>query len=689
ALDPGGTVRLRPDQDVLTFEFVGLHYAAPGANRYQYRLEGVDADWQPLSTVREARYTRVPPGTHTFRVRAASAYGVWSDEVALATVVLPPAWWASAWFRGLLLLLGVGIAVAAYRWRTADLRDRERLLEAQVAARTDALRQAQMRTELQSVELERLNRQQRRLFANVSHETRTPLTLILGPVEDALAEADLPGRLRRTLEGVRRNGRRLLHLVDQILDLARLEAGGATLSLRPIDLGDFTTTLSGVFEEYAEGRGVDLQVEIPEAPLVGRFDVSLLEHVLFNLLSNAIKFTPAGGRVTVRLGAEAAPLPEAAPLAEAEAGAPAPEAPQIAVLVVEDTRVGIPPDDVGEVFERFALAHTGQGSGTGLGLALVKEAVEQHGGTVEVESELGRGSAFAVRLPLDATTRVEGRGDSYVLSDRIPELVVAARAEDGDDAADRTTVLVADDDPGVRAYVADVLRPAYRVLEAEDGAAALDLARDALPDLVVSDVVMPALDGLGLCVALREDPALRYVPVVLLTARVDVEDRLAGLEAGADDYLAKPFDARELRARVDNLIAARRAWRTEAAPAPFRDAFPEAVSADDQLRQRIDGVVHERFAEPGFGAGDLAEAVGLSGSQLRRRMQALYGQSPSQVVRAYRLQQGAGLLARQTGTVAEVAYAVGFNSVSYFTRAFGEAYGQTPTEYAAAAAEQG
>ncbi|MEL7363745.1 MAG: response regulator, partial [Bacteroidota bacterium] len=364
---------------------------------------------------------------------------------------------------------------------------------------------------------------------------------------------------------------------------------------------------------------------------------------------------------------------------------------QTAALRVRDTGIGIPPDQIERIWERYALVDEGQESSTGIGLALVKEAVDLIGGTVGVESRLSFGTTFTVRLPVcDSRETVPHAGDGYVPHADLAAAVPALPAPTVDritvtTAGDRTTVLVVEDAAEVRAYVASLLRADYLVVEAADGIAGLAKARERTPDLVVSDVAMPGMDGLALTAALRDDPALGFVPVVLLTARAEVEDRVAGLESGADAYLAKPFDPRELRATVANLLASRRAWREQhaATSLPIVDAFPDAVSADDELRQRIESIIHERFADAEFSASDLADAVGLSGSQLRRRTQELLEATPTEAIRAYRLAQGALLLRKQTGTVAEVAYAVGFNSVSYFTRSFGEAYGATPTAYGA------
>ena len=666
-VEDGAEIRLRPGPSDLEVEYVGLHFAVPQENRYQVYLEGLEDDWGPITTSRTVRYRRLAPGRYTLHVRAANAYGVWSGDVALVTFVLPPPWWGSWWFRLLVVATVLGGMAVAYRWRTESMRVREQRLRLEVAARTQDLAREQARTEQQAEELLRLNQQQQQLFANVSHETRTPLTLILGPVEDALRD-DLPAGLRGVLEGVRQNGRRLLYLVDKILDLARMEAGQTEFRPRRVDLGEVVRALAGAFETHAARREIGYTCSVPDARVISQADVALLEHVLFNLISNAIKFTPTGGKVRVSLTLE-------------DDGA-------TAAIRVRDTGSGIPPDLVNHIFDRFALADAGGQSSVGLGLAIVKEAVDLHGGAIEVASRLGFGTTFTVRLPV---TDGDGPLARYASGDRLPALEdVEPPAPDLEADGDQTTVLVVEDSADVRGYVVSLLQDRYRVLEAGDGARGLEAAREHTPDLVVSDVSMPEMNGLELVAALKSDADLQFVPVILLTARAEVEDRVGGLEAGADDYLAKPFDARELRARVQNLIASRRAWREQFVPATLAsvpDAFPEATSADDELRRRIEEAVHERFADPSFSARDLADAVGLSGSQLRRRTHDLLAATPTDLIRSYRLAQGAHQLAKRTGTVSEIAYAVGFNSVSYFTRSFRDAYDTTPTEYASSSVE--
>jgi signal transduction histidine kinase/AraC-like DNA-binding protein/streptogramin lyase len=718
------SLRLSAEQNDLVFEFAGLHYADPPSVRYQYRLEGSEEPWQPVTASREARYPDLRPGRYTFTLRAANPNGVWSQPERLASFHLPPPWWASQWFRAALVLALAGALILGFRKRTESLRRRKAELERQVAARTADLASAIRRTEEQAEALRALNAQQKQLFADVSHETRTPLTLIIGPVEQALEQpTGLPVPLRSTLESVHQNARRLLRYVDQILDLARIESGQREFTPARLDLSAFTASVAASFEALAEREGVALSFSGGGERITGQFDVGLLEPIVFNLVTNALRHTPRGGRVEVTL--------------ERGRSGDAAEA----VIAVRDTGSGIPEALRARIFERYVQAGEGRVGSSGLGLALVKEAVEAHGGSVSAESREGGGTTMRVRIPYrpapahpaqpahsdgalgDGALGDGALGDGALSGGSdVPAAATALsptseppaahdddrddRVGEPDESDDRTTVLVAEDTTAVRAYLADLLRPSYRVLEASDGEEALALVREHLPDLVVSDVVMPRRDGLSLCRTIKQDAALAFIPVVLLTARAELSQRIAGLETGADAYVAKPFSARELLARVEGILANRRAWRAhlsaepraalsvshEAAsggasttqPAP---ALPRVLSPDEALRARIDETIRERYAEPGFSASSLADAVGLSAAHLRRKMNELSGVSPTQAIRAYRLEQAAALLARGKGTVSEVGYAVGFNSVSYFSRAFREAYGCPPSAYAAREAE--
>ncbi|MEM8602080.1 MAG: ATP-binding protein, partial [Bacteroidota bacterium] len=649
---------------------------------------------------RTATYTNVPPGRYTFRVRGTNNDGVWNEAgTALGVVVVPP-WWRTWWAY---LLYGVAIAFAV----AMGLRYRRERIE---------LRHRSEMERLEAEQLRELDRARSRFFANVSHEFRTPLTLTLGPLDDVRAGhyGAVPDAMDAPLSLARTNAGRVLTLINEILDVSRLEAGQVPLQAQAVDLGAFVSGLAAMIAPLAERRRLVLEVDVPAEPVVVYADPALLEKVAMNLLSNALKFTPEGGHVWVEVASDDA----------------------TASVAVRDDGPGIAPDALVRVFDRFYRASEAEHAvGTGIGLALARELAHLHRGTLDAASTVGQGSTFTLTLRLGHDHLPEGAVDldaplvgwdaedpgelpvvsigDGASSSTTPDQTSTLATLDGpsgDGADGRKTVLVVEDHPEVRAFIRRHLErgtPSYRVLEAASGDQGLDKARCLLPDLVLSDVMMPGtLDGVALCRALKADPETDFLPVVLLTARAAPEDRIGGLKEQADDYLTKPFDPAELRARIANLIAGRQRLRERflqegmarvlseqgydasntATPSPtlppaLHPSVPEVTSADEALLTSVRQTVEARLADEDFGVSDLADAVGLSRSQLYRRLHALTGQSTSDVIRTFRLERGAQLLTAGVGTVSEVAYAVGFKTVSHFSNAFTAHHGCRPSAY--------
>jgi signal transduction histidine kinase/ligand-binding sensor domain-containing protein/DNA-binding response OmpR family regulator len=695
--DSSSKVRLGPSQRSFTVELSAPSFRAPERQRFRYRLMPYDRDWVEAGARREASYTKVPPGDYAFEVLASGPDGVWSERPARVEIEVVPRFFETVWFL-LACAAGAIAAVAALlRWRGNRLQARQARLEQLVEERTTTIAD-------QAEKLRELDRLKSQLFANVSHELRTPLTLILGPLGDALAGrfGPLNEDLSRQVSTAERNARRLLTLVDQLLDVARLDAGRLRLRLRRGDLGGFVRYRVESFLPLAERRGIDLSLEVPVEPVELWFDPPQLEKVIDNLLGNALKFTPAGGRVEVSLDAP-------------------PDADRVEVAV-RDNGPGIPDDQLERVFERFyqldPTAHRWRGAG--IGLALARQVAELHRGEVSVRSNAGQGACFILTL-----LRGRDHFPAELVDDDTPpphlrdyssgplQSLSAALDEPngptgGDDPVDedRTTVLVVDDNPEIRAYVRRHLEPDYRVLEAADGAEGLERARRTVPDLVVSDVMMPGLDGNALFRALREDPELETVPVVLLTAKASPESRIQGLRDGVDDYLVKPFDPRELKARVDNLIASRRRLLerlesdpkagpgsisgenlddtlAEPVPRPLRVSEVRVLSADQALLARVQSIIENRIADTALSVEALAEEIGCDRSYLLRKLRTLTGETPSALIRSMRLQRAEQLLRANAGTVSEIAYSVGFKSVAHFSNAFQERYGERPSAFAA------
>ncbi|MCU0755647.1 MAG: response regulator [Xanthomonadales bacterium] len=644
---------------------------------------GTEAEWHALEQPR--LHGSVPSaGAHvlTFRATDLSGHEWLSSPLRLDAA---PHWHERPLGRlamalpGLLLLLAV--AGVWSHWRTRRLRAAQLQLEVLVALRTAEVQR-------QADEIRALSEARTRFFAHVSHEFRTPLTLVLGPVRDALSgrHGELPAALRLALTTARRSAERLLKLVNELLDLSRLAAGRFDLHPARHDLAAQLRREIEALQPEAARRGLQLEVVGLADPLQLVYDADQLERIVGNLLGNALKFTPAGGRVTLRL------IPAAA-----EVG-----------IEVEDTGPGVPLAEQTRIFERFQQGSTAapaDAPGTGIGLALVRELVELHRGRIELLSEPGQGACFAVWLPRHLPPTVIGAQPEAAPLRHADESTVTDPADWSTEPAstEAPRVLVVDDIAELRQYLADRLGGLYRVHTARDGDEALALISESRPDVVVSDVMMPGRDGYALLRALRADPDTAGVPVLLLSARSRTRDVVAGLEAGADDYLAKPFEPAELIARIQALLDRRRWLRREllaGAPADTAvidspaesdaaDAVESAVPyvpgtgtpdpADRRFRERLTQLVTRAAGDPHFGVAELAAGLHMDRATLFRRLKSTLGMSPSDYLRERRLQLARELLEARRGNVSEVAYAVGYESLSHFTQAFRRRFGCTPS----------
>ncbi|MEQ8330407.1 MAG: response regulator [Longimicrobiales bacterium] len=667
--------------------YTAISLRDPATVGFRYKLDGFDDGWREAGNVRTATYTNVGPGRYTFRLQAVSGGGVASDEATLAVVVAPFIH-ETPWFIALLtltMIAGVGLVV---RSREQRLVRRQVLLNGLVDERTAALREEKRRSEDalkivagQAERLRSLDRARSRFFENVSHEFRTPLTLMVGPLRDVQEGrlGELPEAAREEIEVVLKNGHRLNELVDQLLDIARLESGELVLNPHTADIVGFVGRIARSFEPLARTRSATFEVDLPEPPVPMVFDEDRLEKAFNNLLGNAFKFTEEGGWIRLTGLVE-----------ETEQGG-------AFVVRIEDDGVGIPDLLLNRVFDRFYQVDDGPNRrhpGAGLGLAFTKDLVSLHGGTIEVASAVGGGSTFTVRLPLGAASPLEPRDDDNPANDRgsvrvagpsAPALSGAPRPEpDGDH--DATTVLLVEDNDGVRAYVRRHLAEHYRVLEASDGRTGLEEARRVTPDLIITDLMMPDMDGQTMVEEIRDDPHIDFVPVIMLTAKASHDSLMTGLRGGADDYLTKPFDIEELVLRAHNIIEGRRRIRERfhaedrALPAL---SFPRSTreDADAEFTMRINAVLSEHIGDDAFGVEQFARALHMSRSSLYRKTEQVLGQSPMSVILDFRLDQAAQWLRETDGKVNEIAYGVGFKSVPHFSRKFRERFDTTPTLY--------
>ena len=649
----------------------------PQAVRFRYRLDGFDKDWNDAGTSRTATYTGVRGGHYTFRVAAINAGGVRSETDATLEVFVAPRFRETAWF---LALAAIGIAGLGYlgaRWRLASVLRRQEELDRLVAERTAMLTEQTTRTELalstvaeQADKLRALDVARSRMFSNVSHEFRTPLTLIVGPLRDLKDGrlGALPPAARDEIDVVLQSSERLNTLVEELLDVARLEAGELKLQLQGGDVVAFLRRISRGFEPLARARRITYRESLPDESIRMAFDPARLEKVLNNLLGNAFKFTGEGGTIALSVAPDAGG--------------------QWVRIAVKDTGIGIPADALARVFERFYQVDDSsrrQYQGTGVGLALARELVELHGGTIDATSVEGEGSEFVVHLPV-----APAAGPAAVAPVDEPAESGASVASPGESTPhelvnEGPTVLIVEDNPGLRAWLRRHLEASYAVVEAVDGVTGLETARRVLPDVVVSDVMMPNMDGQEMLEAIRADPSLAWLPVILLTARASHESRLTGLRGGADDYITKPFDIDEVLLRVGNLIASRRRLRDRLGESQrVAPTIPPPISQHQQAATQfvndLQRVIQSHLDDEDFGVDALAVALNMSRSSLYRRAQDVLGRPPMDVVWESRLDLAARWLRETDAAVNEIAYGVGFKSVPHFSRKFRERFGMSPSE---------
>ena len=647
-----------------TLGFSALHFASPETNTYAYKLDGYDPDWVFTNARnRSATYTNLDPGTYTFRVKAANGPEQWSTQPATLVVTVAPAPWKSGWAYALYALALCGLLAAVVRYLLAQNRQRQQIRFAQ----------------LEQQRLEHLNQLKLEFFTDISHEFRTPITLIAGPVEALLASGSVAGVVRQQMQLVQRNCRKLLSLIDELMTFQKLEQGMVKLRPERLDLLAFVREIFIQFKPLAEAKGLDFQLDLHAEALPVSFDPDKLEKVINNLLSNAVKFTPPGG--TVRLSTALAG-PEHAPDGQT-AGV---------LLAVTDTGKGITAPEQQHLFERFFQSETNRG-GTGVGLSLTKSLVELHDGRIMAESEPNVRTCFTVFLPLEQA----GAAASGPL---LPSLPIAwpamstpialaqtsvlpspiARPDGADDH--RPELLVVDDNAEVLDFINLIFCEQYVVTKAENGQQALDLIRQREPDLIISDVMMPVMDGFALCRTLKADVLTSHIPLVLLTAQSTLDSRLIGAGLGADEYIPKPFHPELLRVRVAKMIEAHQRliekYRAGA------EVSPQALAhnpLDEAFLQKVLDVVAANFSNEEFSVEELSSHVNMSRSHLFRKLKALTGQTPLELIYHQRLKHARQLLLERRLNISEITAEVGFKTPSSFSKSFRKQYGKSPTDY--------
>jgi signal transduction histidine kinase/DNA-binding response OmpR family regulator len=551
----------------------------------------------------------------------------------------------------------------------------------------EAIEEKSTALEVQAEKLKEMDEVKSRFFANISHEFRTPLTLILGITKKQLANPDEAPNPEDS-DTVKRNAQRLLQLINQLLDLSKLESGEVKLNIEKLDIISFTRTVTAHYESLAEEKNIKqsfngqiLSDILPSNTIIVHFDQERLTKVLNNLISNAIKFTPHEGVIDIEVKNSHNELSQ-----------------EGVAINISNSGDGIPQDNLDKVFDRFYqvdAATTRAYEGTGIGLSLVKELVELHNGNVQVTSALGI-TTFSVWLPLEqAGLQAAEFAGKYFSSKIIAENVdninhqINARPEVD---IDKTTtddtgeleILIVEDNPDLRKFIRDILAANYKVIEAIDGQDGLEKAEEFIPDLIVSDVMMPRMDGYELCKTLKSSNTTNHIPVILLTAKATKENKLEGLEIGADDYLIKPFDEEELKVRIKNLIAIREKLQLKYEQEVWlRPKEVKVSSVHQKFLEELKDAIEKNIDNDQFSVEDLGSVLAMSRSQVHRKLKALTNQSATTFIRNYRLHRAAELLKLDSGNVTEIAYQVGFSSQTYFSKCFQELFSCSPSEYKA------
>ncbi|MEM1324018.1 MAG: response regulator [Bacteroidota bacterium] len=519
---------------------------------------------------------------------------------------------------------------------------------------------------VQNARLEELNRLKTQFFTNISHEFRTPLTIVTG-MADQIEGNDKARRL------IRRNAEDLLQLVNRILELQKLDAGHMQLELVQDNVVKYMEYLIESYHSLAASRNIQLHTLSNESVILMDYDAEKIKHIIGNLLSNAIKFTSEGGHIYLQINKQFR------------------EDGQFLQLSVKDTGVGIAEDELPHIFNRFYQTkaqsesfRTRQGQGTGIGLALTKELTELMGGSIRVESQEGKGSRFELNFPI-RNEAVLQQATSYAA---LPSLVEAPEVgQEGGArlASDGPSLLIIEDNPDVAEYLSACLQDAYQLSIVADGQEGIDKALELIPDIIISDVMLPSKDGFEICATLKNDERSSHIPIILLTAKADMDSRIGGLSQGADAYLTKPFNEKELRIILRNLLAVRKkmheryAAELKAADRPAPSADP-SLAREDAFLQKVRLTLEARLSDPDFGIPQLCRAIQMSRSQLHNKLKALTGVSTSIFIRNLRLKKARQLLENSDLNVSEAAYDVGFKDPNYFSRLFLEAYGFSPSK---------
>ncbi|MDV7139373.1 ATP-binding protein [Maribacter sp. TH_r10] len=653
----------------LKFEYALPFFVKSETNSYQTILEGFDNEWSAWTSQTKKDYTNLPEGNFTFRVRSKNIFDKIGNEDTYSFTVLPP--WHRSWWAYLIYGLGaIALVSLLINWRSKELQRQNENLENLVAARTTEIRHKNELLNHQTEQLVELNESKTKLYSNITHEFRTPLTVILGMAETLRTNVQNQSfeGANTSLEMIRRNGKNLLQLVNELLDLAKVESGAMELNLVQTDAIPFVKYLSESFHSLAESKKINLTVYSEIDTLEMDIDVNKMASIIANLLSNAIKYTLENGKIIVHLNKITTGDKD------------------LFSIKVQDNGVGLAEEDINHLFDRFYQVDNESSPkqpGTGIGLSLVKEFAELMNGTIAVESTLEKGSTFKVLIPI--TNKAAKTVDAKITVESTTKAITPTLKKELSPIKEKESnlplVLIIEDNEDVAHYLKTCLKDKYKTLHALNGNVGIQMAYENIPDIIISDVMMPGKDGFEVCATLKSDERTDHIPIILLTAKVTTQDRLTGLTHGADAYLAKPFIKEELFTRLDQLILVRKKLIGKLEKNGLASLLKEKVENPQTkfLKEAIK-VIHNNLDDGQFGPTQLAKELHFSESQIYRKLKSITDKSTAIFIRSVRLQKAKELIQTTQKTISEIAYEVGFNDPSWFSRAFKEEFGFPPSD---------
>lgn len=674
-LDDLEELKLKPDERNVSFQFAALDYINPTSISYAYRLKGLEEKWNEVENSRTASYINLPPGNYELQIRSTNSDGVWTDNVRKLSVTVIPTFWETSWAVLLYIILFilftatiVYIILYIYKLR----------------------HQIYMEQQLANIKL--------RFFTDISHELRTPLTLITSPVGEVLQHEPLTPSARKLLTVVHNNTERMLRLVNQILDFRKIENKKMKLLLEKTDIVELLQKVMDNFRLIAEEKNINLRLQTDKESIHCWVDQDKVEKIIFNLLSNAFKYTPVNKSITVYTHTTKDKV----------------------VISVADEGIGIDPKKQQSLFQRFETLVNNNilQPSSGIGLSLVKELIELHQGNIQVNTETGIGSEFIVTLPLDQKVYEGKENTEFILNDTLSthnpkhdkhkiisktsekNNILQEKAEDKDTDnntdQDPISVLVVEDNAELRNFLSDILSGTYKIFEATNGQEGLERALQYVPDFIISDVMMPVMDGLDMVKAIKAHRDVCHIPIILLSAKSSLDDRISGLEQGIDDYITKPFSSTYLKTRIKSLLYQRKQlqelyleqWsdQKKEAPAPtllveVEPERPQIVPFDELFMKRVMEIMHEQMDNSKLTIDEFAQELGMGRTVFYQKLKSIVGLSPIDFVREMRIKRAKQLMETGEYNVSTIAYMTGFNDPKYFSKCFKKKYGVSPSEF--------